>query len=837
MIHVDNKKTIYKVADASFRADKMRNLFAVTAIVLTTILFSGLFTIAGSLMASMEESTMRQVGGNAHGGFKYLTMEQYEKLKSHPDIKEISYTVVLGIAENRELLKRPAEIRYAKDALAAEMMFSMPTTGKMPEKRDEIATDTLVLERLGITPRLGEQVALEYSVCGEKKKETFTLVGFWEGDIIMSASQVWLSQDYVEEILGNFGMSTAEKYVGTINADVNFGNSQNIETKLLRVIEESGYTKEDIEYGVNWAYVGGDSMDLTTILGVILVLTMIAFCGYLMISNVFLISVTKDVHFYGLLKTIGTTGKQIKILLKRQALHISFIGIPLGVIMGTFIGGMLTPYVLGILNLNVVKVYSPWWVYAFAAAFSFFTVFVSIRKATKQAAAVSPMEALHMIDGDGRGKRECKQITKISLWRMAWENVGRNRKKAVLVTGSLSLSLMVLNTGYTMANSFDLDKYLDRMISSDFVMGDVSWFNVYSGYTNQDTLSDEFLKTLSSYQGIEAMEKIYFTEKKCELDEHWDTMAERAKEEVGLSGDWLKHMEEEIVSGSGMYHVYGVDDGVWEKFTVWKGEINLEKLHGGNYVVAAPYDSEGKLSAYEVGDYVDIFTWDGKSRRCEVIAIASIPYNISIQHSHPVDINFYLPSEVFLDTVEQKTPMVVTLDVADSGITAIEQFLADYCENQDPRMQYSSKAVYIEEYKSTQRTYKMVGIVVSVLLAFIGIANFANTIITSVMTRKRELAMLESIGMTGKQQRNMLIMEGLIFMLWTAGITCTLGTLLGKIALQMILRESAYFTIKYTVIPSLVCMPFFLGLSVLIPVLSRKYINRESIVERLRRGE
>lgn len=181
--------------------------------------------------------------------------------------------------------------------------------------------------------------------------------------------------------------------------------------------------------------------------------------------------------------------------------------------------------------------------------------------------------------------------------------------------------------------------------------------------------------------------------------------------------------------------------------------------------------------------------------------------------------------------------MAVTLDVADSGITAIEQFLADYCENQDHSMQYSSKAVYVEEYKNTQRTYKMVGIVVSVLLAFIGIANFANTIITSVMTRKRELAMLESIGMTGKQQRNMLIMEGLIFMLWTVGITCTLGTLLGKIALQMILGESAYFTIKYTVIPSLVCMPFFLGLAVLIPVLSRKYINRESIVERLRRGE
>lgn len=75
MIRVDNKKTIRHIADTSFRADRMRNLFAVVAISLTTILFCGLFTIASSLLTATEESTMRQVGTSAHGGFKYLTME------------------------------------------------------------------------------------------------------------------------------------------------------------------------------------------------------------------------------------------------------------------------------------------------------------------------------------------------------------------------------------------------------------------------------------------------------------------------------------------------------------------------------------------------------------------------------------------------------------------------------------------------------------------------------------------------------------------------------------------------------------------------------------------
>lgn len=838
MIRVDNKRTIKQVADTSFKADKMRNLFAVIAIILTTVLFCGLFTIASSLLASMEESTMRQVGGNAHGGFKYLTEEQYENLKKHPDIKEISYSVVLASAQNEELSKRPTEIRYANDELEAELMFSLPTTGRLPEAADEIATDTLVLEKLGVPARLDERVTLEYSVCGKEYAESFTLVGVWEGDIIMNASQVWLSREYVEGILSSHDLSSTEEMIGSVNADVNFSNSWNIESKLIKVITESGYSVDEIDYGVNWAYTGGSSsLDAGTVLGVIIIVLMIVFCGYLMISNVFLISVTKDVHFYGLLKTVGTTGKQIKTLIRRQAMRISFIGIPIGLLLGSIVGSMLVPFVLGILNTNVVKVSIHLWVFLFAAGFALATVFISIQKAVKLAAKVSPIEALRTTDVTGVRKKKNKSGQRISLWKMAGENVGRNRKKAILVTVSLSLSLIILNSAYTMANSFDMDKYLSRMISHDFVAADISWFNVYLHYAGQDTINDSFLEELSGYSGIESLEKVYFSEKGCELDEHWEDMAERANTELGISGEWLTYMQEEIQSGHGIYHIYGIDDATWEDFQVWKGEIDLEKLHSGDYVVVSPYDTEGRLSAYDVGDKIEVFSTEGESRSCEIIAIASIPYNISIQHSHPVDINIFLPSNVFLEKVEQKSPMLITLDAKDSQVDAIEQFFAEYCKMQDPNMQYASKALYVEEYEAAQRTYKLVGTVLSALLALIGIANFANTSITSIMARKRELAMLESIGMTVKQQRIMLVLEGAVYMLLAFGVTWTIGVVIGNFGLVFLMGESGYFTINFTIMPSVMCMPIFIFLAAVIPVLSQKYVNRESVVERLRMAE
>ncbi len=851
MIRVNSKKTIHQVADTSFKADKVRNLFAVIAIILTAVLFSGLFTIADSLLGSMEESMMWQVGGSSHGGFKYLTWEQYEVLKKHPSIKEISYTVMFAPAENEELAKRPTEIRYVNDELGAEMFFALPTTGRLPQEEDEIATDTLVLNRLGIPAELGQKVTLDFSVCGEKYRETFTLVGFWEGDIISGASQAWLDRDYVNHILAQYDQeeinARGNPGIGTVAADFNFANSRSIEKKIIKVITDSGYTTDEIRYGVNWAYAGGQSMDPGIVIGVVIVVLMIMFCGYLMISNVFLISVAKDVRFYGLLKTIGMTGKQIKYLIRRQALVLCLIGIPIGLLLGCLAGGILTPLIVGgLTEAGVVKVSLHPWVFLFAAAFAAATVFISIRKPSKTAAKISPIEALRTNEGALKIKGTKKRSKGVSLFAFAWGNMVRGIKKTCLVVLSLSLSLIILNTAYSMANGFDMEKYLSAMISHDFSIGDVSCFNVLVQYVDQDTLSDDFIEILKNSPGVESLETIYFEANYSEnmdfaLDDRWNGMAEIISEELGISGEYLMEIKKRLENGMFTQYVYGLDDPVWEDMKVFEGSIDLEKLHSGDYVVVSPYDpdydSNGKVTVYHPGDKVKMFGKDGESKEREVIAIANIPYNISIQYSPYVYETFFVPSDVFLNEIADKVPFRVTLDVEDSQIDNMERFLADYCENVEPNMQYESRAIFAAEYESTRQTYKTVGAVISALLALIGIANFTNTNLTSIMTRKRELALLESIGMTVKQQRGMLILEGALYTIFTAVVTWTLGIALGRLGLGLLFSGSSYFSVQFTILPSVVCLPVLLTVTGAIPVVCQYYVNKKSVVDRLREME
>jgi len=836
MINVKNKKTIKKVANSSFKSEKLRNIFAVIAIVLTTVLFCGLFAISSSLLASMEEATARQVGSKAHAGIKFLTVDEYDKISRHPDIKEISYSVALGSAENAGL-KRQSEIRYTKDELFAEMFFAMPTTGRLPKANNELATDTLVLNDLGIEAQLGQIITLEFSVCGEKYTESFTLVGFWDGDIILPSSQIWLSKEYIDGILGKYDLKSLGKIIGSINAEFNFNNSWNLEKKLQNVICESGLDSNDINGGVNWAYSGGKTIELSTVLGIVLILASIIFCGYLMISNVFMISVAKDVCFYGLLKTIGTTGKQIKIIIRRQALLICAIGIPIGLIIGCILGRILVPIVLENLNIGIVKVSIRWWVYLFTALFSIITVLISTHKAGMIASKICPIDALRMTDVSGNNIKKRKSGEKICLWKMASENVGRNRKRLYLVVLSLSLSMIILNGAYSMSDSLNMDAYLSDMISHDFVVSDISWFNPFSKKIETDSLNSEFMNELSEQKGIESFGKVYYSTGICDIDYRWDNMAERVNEELDKDNAWIELLTNMISDGFAVYNVYGVDDNFWKDVKVFQGEIDLEKLYSGKYVVVSAYDDEGKVCAYKVGETIEVFNSAGESRNCEIIAIGNIPYGISCKRSTPAEINILIPSDVFLEYVEEKCPMLVTLDVEDAEIDNMEQLLSEKFEIINPRIQHTSKASLIKEYEDTQRTYKIVGIVISVLLAFIGIANFANTCITSIVARKHELAILESIGMTLKQQRNMLLLEGLIYIIYTIVFTCTIGTLIGYYGLSLFLSGSDYYTIVFTIKPALLCMPLFLIIIMIIPIVSQRFVCRESIVERLRRTE
>lgn len=124
-----------------FRTNRGRNLVAILAILLTTMMFATLFTLTQSMSRNLVEMTFRQTGYDAQASMRGLTEEQADLIAGHPDVAELGRSIVLGLAENQQLTGQSVEIRWANDAYA-QHSYAAPTTGQMPQAADEIALDT-----------------------------------------------------------------------------------------------------------------------------------------------------------------------------------------------------------------------------------------------------------------------------------------------------------------------------------------------------------------------------------------------------------------------------------------------------------------------------------------------------------------------------------------------------------------------------------------------------------------------------------------------------------------------------------------------------------------------
>ena len=149
MFRVKNSRCISRISRRSLASGRTRNLIAILAIMLTAILFTTLFAIAGGILDTIQMQTARQVGTSSHAGFKYLTWEQYEKVAADPKVKDISYDIFVGFGENPEFAKMHTEIRYT-EAKNAEWAFCLPTTGRLPESGMEAAVSESILDALGV---------------------------------------------------------------------------------------------------------------------------------------------------------------------------------------------------------------------------------------------------------------------------------------------------------------------------------------------------------------------------------------------------------------------------------------------------------------------------------------------------------------------------------------------------------------------------------------------------------------------------------------------------------------------------------------------------------------
>ena len=887
MIKVANRRCVGRLARRSLRANRIRNAIAILAIALTTVLFTSLFTIALSINYSFQQSNFRQVGGWSHGGFKYLTEAQFEELREDPLIREWGLRRFVGMPADEPFQKSHVEIGYS-DANQAHWMYCDPEEGRLPEEgTDEAATDTRVLELLGVEPEVGNQFTVTFLVDNRETTQTFTLCGWWEYDEAIVANHILIPESRVDDILDEVGVVPpgSDGMTGSWNLDVMFRNSMHIAQDMDQVLENHGYqgisrTEGDnyINTGVNWGYTGAqlaDSMDPTTLAAVAALLLLIIFTGYLIIYNVFQISVTNDIRFYGLLKTIGTTGKQLKRIIRRQALTLSLAGIPLGLLLGYGVGAWLTPVVLRRLDGVVEDALSASpLIFVGSALFSLITVLISCRKPGRMASRVSPIEAIRYTEHDGGKKRQGRKTTRgINLLSMAYGNLGRSRRKTVVTILSLCLAIVLLNVTVTFTNGFDMEKYVSRSTVSDFLVADAGQFQ-----TGGDLFYDEMavpqsvVDAIAAQGGVTDGGKVYgrtspvqefVTESYFrEVNSGWNS-----QEMLDSMVHFMDRNEDGLLADTAQ--LYGMERFALDKLGVLEGDLSKLYEPGGRYVAAVYADDDygnPNMDSHwaRLGDritlrYVEEYeyynpdtgeVYEGevpegepfvaraaryRDIEYEVAALVTVPYALSYRYYGSDE--FVMNDQTFRQDTGTDCVMAYAFDTTEEGNAGMEQFLADFTQNQQPQWDYESKATYSAEFESFRSMFLLLGSVLSMIVGLVGILNFFNAVMTSIITRRREFAMLQSIGMTGRQLRRMLVWEGMLYALISLAASLLIS-LLGSLLLSSVLeRVFWFFTYRLTLLPILICTPVLLLIAAAVPSGCYGRLARQSVVESLRESE
>ncbi|MGN0390542.1 MAG: ABC transporter permease, partial [Wujia sp.] len=460
MLKNNNQVAVNRIYQRMLKQNKIRNRIVILAIILTTFMFTAVFTLGFSMAKNLNQMQLRLQGSKASIYLEHPSEEQLESAKEcknlHAAGVQIDAEAVSDATGDYEFLLQ----YYDKTEFQNNLTPAIDAIqGAYPEKENEIMVAKNTLEALGITePELHQTVSLYMN--GEKTE--FVLSGwfnyFGRKNLCLVSKAYVDKQGYRMEDCGRISMSAKE------------GKQEALRDELEKQVKLRAGQDFDVTYDVQEENSGNR---IVIAVCICLIALMIVLSGYLLIYNVMYISVTKDIRFYGMLKTIGTAPSQIQTIVKRQAKHLAWIGIPIGVVLGTGVSFGVVPLAMRMLSidreaaLSSAVSFNPG-IYIFSIAFAFMTVLISAKKPAKLAGRVSAIDAMKY-NGSER-IRPHKTTSGGKLSRMAWRNVFREKKRSMLVFASMFMGTMTFLCVNTFIKCLDSDSFIEHYLHNDYVL-------------------------------------------------------------------------------------------------------------------------------------------------------------------------------------------------------------------------------------------------------------------------------------------------------------------------------------------------------------------------------
>lgn len=823
--------TIRKLANRNIIEHKFRHALNIIVVMCLTIFISAFEIVSSSTYSNVEEDYLKQNGNASQIQAFDVPLESFENSKMD-NIEEIGQSVYIGNAVNDEFRNRPSELRYA-DSNYAECMFSLPIQGRMPENKNEIAVDRSVLEDLEKDATLGTDITI-YWLDEDKKEQsqTFEVVGIWEENSLYTTRNLWVSKDFIKKMNTNIDLAFNLK-----NGKVN--------NKTLGEVAEKLQIEEE-QVISNWVYEDNvqKQIRLETLVYKIGA-SFILLCGFLILYNIIAISIASDRKLYGRIKTLGASPKQVKLSVFYQYFFDVLIGIPLGLALGYILGSKMVPVVITSLD-NDIYVYADVKNFISTILLILLVVFVSGIRPAYRACAVDPSDILseeNNLNFQGKTHRRSPGVP--ALFELSLSNLVRYPKRNVIAITLLTVGLVLTSCVYVINHSFDISKYMAEIALSDITITEKTLVESWGEYNPKgNTITKEFMEKLEVSGDILEQGVLYSQDISLQTSETAYNNVIQYYEQNKC--ERLKYMEQDVAwtegyqsfkqTGKCTATIFGIDgllnDKITDKNRIIDGTIDKEKFLSGKYMIAQGYSSDsGEYElqpTYNVGDKISL-----NGKEFEIMAIAEVPYPITEGKTNPgseFNLTFYVPSSSFLEMYPENTPRKWFLNVEKGKENEMENILKPYMEKGVP---IETEKTIEQNYNNATKSATLLQNIVSIMILVIGIVNFANVIIISVTSRKKEFAMMQSIGMTKKQLRLLLMMEGINISIITLIISYFLSLVTICVGVSAYLQTQWTATYHFSITPLLVVTPVLIILPIVISLICFQRIQKIEIIERL----
>lgn len=842
-----NKEVIKRVEKGMMKANRTRNIFAIVAVALTTFMITTVFSLGINYKENMELTSVRTSGTNANVTLAMPTNAQEKEIRDLDYVKTVGAQYMIGSVAGKNEADRDLAIamqyydnteweKHYKEAISN-------INGSYPKKENEIMLSEDALSQLGIEkPKLDMEIPLSYVSKDGEQKDTFTLSGWFRS--YTGTGMAFLSESYCQE----HGYTLQNSGVLSISLDNPKDNFYDIQ--------------DDITLNENQTFQGSvstSSSNGSVYAMIILLVFFIIGSGYLLIYNVLYISISRDTRFYGLIKTLGTTEKQIKTLVKRQAVTFACIGIPIGVILAGALSFGIVPIILenafdsGKSIIDAEMFFHPS-IFILSIIFSALTVWISCNAPSKAASKISPIEALRYQNFASTKTKIRSSTNGGKLHVMAYHNVFRDKKRAFLVFMSLFMGITMILGVNGIIGSMKVENFIDKYMDYNFEYTDIQFEQPEQSNKEVSQFDEQFVEQIKQIDGVKKVDiqktvwaGIDFDEVALEGFMKIRYEDSRYKTEGQSYQEMVADLKEYANAGDYGCYITTLDDKALEEYNAKhpNTSIDIEAFNRGETAIAGMDTEYNAPNTALVGKTLSLTADSSDDKATDFLIDGSFYFedyenNLSEGIGRRKDIHI-VPEIIYVSEAGMerltKTPIISAIGVDIKDMNQVEQIdselqaLNGTLTKQE--WSYKSPIGMMEEYNQVTYSMNLMGNGAAVLLIVIGLINFINVMLTGVVARKNEFAVMESIGTSKKQIQKILTLEGGIYALVTTVLIMTLGNAFLLLVADAVphMADYAKFEYPFALVICLIFAIFIICLSV--PAIVYRAVSKETVIERL----